>query len=216
LRIINKCIIICALISLTNCKDNSNNLFWKDVQLNENQVYLVFRGTNSKEGFFARDFNIQDTLSSHVGLLISDKANWSVYHIIDFKNKNSSDLRKQSIKEFFDSKKENITYVSFWEVNNLDSFKAKQIKKELNNYLSKFIKFDKLFTLKDSTKMYCSELIFKVLHKADSINFNFQRHKRKLNGIYATYFRKDTLEYYPVDIFQKNKNIRKIKEWHFK
>ncbi|MCF6350256.1 MAG: hypothetical protein L3J23_04385 [Flavobacteriaceae bacterium] len=207
---------ISVFLTLINCKDNSNSLFWKDVQLNEDQVYLVFRGTKSKEGFFAKDFNIRDTLSSHIGILINDKTKWEIYHIIDFKDKNRSDFRKQSLKDFFDSKKEDINYVSFWEIDNIDSNEFQQIKKELNYYLAKFIKFDKLFTLEDSTKMYCSEFIFKVLHKVDSINFNFQTHKKKLNGVYATYFRKDTLEYYPVDVFQNNKNIRKIKEWNFK
>ncbi|MCH7525232.1 MAG: hypothetical protein IIC74_09580, partial [Bacteroidetes bacterium] len=97
-----------------------------------------------------------------------------------------------------------------------DTNEFQQIKKELNYYLSKFIKFDKLFTLQDSTKMYCSELIYKILYQIDSTNFNFKIHKRKLNGVYRTYFGKDTLEYYPVDVFQRNENIKKIKEWHFK
>jgi len=199
-----------------NCTDNSKNLFWKDAKLNEDQVYLVFRGTKSKEGFFARDFNIQDTLSSHVGLLIRDKTNWSIFHIANFKHKNVSDLKKQSFQVFFDKKKEDINYVSFWKIINIDSIEVKQIKKELNKYLSKFIKFDKLFTRQDSTKMYCSEFVYKILHQVDSTNFNFKTHKRKLKGVYKTYFKKDTLEYFPVDVFQKNENIKKIKEWYFK
>ena len=110
------------LIIVANCKnENSKNFFWKDVQLNEQQVYLVFRGTKSKEGFFAKDFNISDTLSSHVGMLINDKTKWEIYHIIDFKDKNRSDFRKQSLKDFFDSKKEDINYVSFWEIDNIDT-----------------------------------------------------------------------------------------------
>ena len=43
----------------------------------------------------------------------------------------------------------------------------------------------------------------------------FKPIKRELKGVYKTYFKKDTLNYYPVDIFEFSPHIIKKKEWYF-
>lgn len=185
------------------------------ILLDKETVYLVFRGTDTKEGFFARDFNIKDSLSSHIGLMVYNHENWVVYNVSDFKD-GLSDLKRQKLDEFYDIQKENIKYASIWRLNNVDSLNTIKLIRLLQKYEERTIKFDRYFTLHDSTKLYCSQFIRDILFKTDSVNFNFKTEKRELMGIYKTYFRKDTLEYYPVDIFQTNSNIEMIKEWCFK
>lgn len=196
------------------CND-SNSTFLEELKSDDSQVYLIYRGTNSKEGFFAKEFNISDTLSTHVGLLIYDKGNSIVHHVVDTKSL-PSDYKVETIDDFLNIEKEDIYYTSIWQINHLDTFNFKSIKRNLEKFNKLKIKFDKSFSSKDSTKLYCSEFIFKVLNNIDSEKFNIKTRKRKLSGIYKTYFRKDTLEYYPVDVFQFNGNIVKVKEWHFK
>jgi len=202
-----------CLFYLLSCNSNKKN-FWSEIKLKQDDIYIVFRGTDTKQGFFARDFNIKDTLSSHVGLLLFDKNNWFVYNVSDFKD-NLSDFRKQSIEDFFDLEEEKISSASLWKIE-LDSSPTKHLSEILKEYESLNIKFDKYFTLKDSSKLYCSQFMKEVLFQIDSVKFNIKTRKRELKGIYKTYFQKDTLEYYPVDVFQLNKNIKKIKEWSFK
>ncbi|MBN2868963.1 MAG: hypothetical protein JXK08_09845 [Flavobacteriaceae bacterium] len=200
---------------LISCKDNNISFIDKyGLDINREKQYLVFRGTKSKEGFFARDFNINDSLSSHVGFLSYVNDNWVVFHVSNFKNK-ISDLKKDCLDQFFEPKNEEVFYGSLWEITVSDNFKNRVVK-EIENFESKKVIFDKSFSLNDSTKLYCSEFIVKLLEKSDSINFKFNTHNRQLKGIYKTYFRKDSLKYYPVDVFQDNKRINLIREFYFK
>ncbi len=74
--------------------------FINEVTLNDNYAYLVFRGTNTKEGFFARDFNLHDTLSSHIGIAVYENNTWKVYHVLNSKFK-KNDLIHDELKHFF-------------------------------------------------------------------------------------------------------------------
>lgn len=179
--------------------------------LNEENAYLVFRGTNTKEGFFARNFNIKDTLSSHVGLAIYTNDDWYIYHVLEVE-KTLSDYNIDTLDSFLNKREDEVFYYSFWELSTLNSRKIDKLKFILNQYKSRRIIFDRSFK-KDSTKLYCSEFICKVLNTVDSTLYNFEYSKRELKGIYKTYFNKDTLEYYPVDMFQYNDNFEKIYEW---
>ncbi len=123
-------IILCSGCS----KDYKNQLI--RIDQNKDKVYLIFRGTNTKEGFFARDFNIKDTLSSHVGILIHNQPNWYVYNVSDFKD-DSSDYKKQKIEDFFNFKKENIFYASLWKIEGLDFLKKEKLRTDLKD-LEKF------------------------------------------------------------------------------
>ncbi|MEZ4793801.1 MAG: hypothetical protein R2783_10150 [Gelidibacter sp.] len=182
--------------------------------MNRNYLYIAYRGTKTKQGFFARDFNINDTLSSHVGLLLYCNNDWYVYNVNDFKD-GLSDFRKQKIEEFYDLEEERILSASFWKIEGIDSLNRNKILKKLEKYEKMTIQFDRYFTLDNPKKIYCSQFVCNILEQTDSVKFRFDTRRRKLKGIYKSYFRKDTLEYYPVDIFQTNAHIKKIKEWTF-
>lgn len=197
-------LLICCVI-FVSCTYSNNSIINFET-LNKEKSFIIFRGTKTKQGFYARDFNIKDTLSSHVGLLMFKKGiGWRVFHVSDY-NDIVTDFREMSIVSFL-NEEEKITSASVWEVNI-----SKRIKllNELESYHSKKIIFDKYFSLKDSTRLYCSEFVCNVLKKVDSSKYNYPFEQRELKGIYKTYFRRDTLKYYPVDIFQfDRKNIKK-------
>lgn len=199
---------------LVSCIEPRQTSYWKEITLNDNNIYLAFRGTKSKEGFFARDFNIRDSLSSHIGFLLKEKNDWYVYHVLNFKD-GASDLRRHEASLFFIPTGEKLNYAAVWTMTDVDSLEFRLLKKGIHNYLSKFIEFDRSFTLSDSTKLYCSEFIFKVLMESDIQLFNLKPRTIKLSGFYASYFRKDSLEYIPVDLFQTSKQFHKLKEWIF-
>ncbi|WP_296381044.1 hypothetical protein [Winogradskyella sp.] len=181
--------------------------------LNKEKAYLIFRGTNTKEGFFAREFNIKDTLSSHVGFTLFDSSRWNVFHVLENKN-STTDYNVEILDGFLNKEKNKVFYYSLWEIESLKLEEIDSLRKIIKRYKSKKITFDKNFSHKDSTKLDCSEFICEALNKINSDKFNFEFHKRELKGIYKTYFKKDTLEYYPVDMFQSNANFKFFFEWN--
>ncbi len=189
----------------------NEQMLFDQSKLNTKNAYLIFRGTNTKEGFFARDFNIKDTLSSHVGIAIYNEKAWSVYHVLENKNA-TTDFNKDDFKYFLSKEHDEVFYYSLCELTTLADYKIDTLKNILNQYESKQVVFDRSFS-KDSKKLYCSEFVCEVLSTVDSNVYNFEYYKRELKGIYKTYFNKDTLEYYPVDMFKYNKNFNRVYEW---
>jgi hypothetical protein len=206
--------VILAFCVFASCEKKEITYFkFKKDTLFKDSLYLVFRGTDTKAGFYAKDFNIKDSLSSHVGIAIYEDC-WEIYNVLDFKD-DFSDLRNQKFEEFFDFKKEKITYGSVWLIQDIDAIDIKRLKENLLVYKNKKISFDKIFSLQDSTKLYCSEFICNLLENTNPSKFSFKLYNRKFKSksIYGIYFQKENLSYYPVDIFQYHKNFKKIKEW---
>ena len=205
--------IIVTLFFISFCT-NKNSFIFDDKILVKDSIYLVFRGTKTKQGFFARDFNILDSLSSHVGLALYYKKGWRVFHISDY-NDRFSDIRNHPTNVFFNIKKEKINYISVWGIRNLSFADVSRIKKDVIGYESKKIKFDKVFVLDNKNKLYCSEFVNNIFTELDSVKYKIPLTERKLSGLYKQYFQKETLLYYSVDAFHLNSSFYKIKEWYF-
>ncbi len=204
---------IISFVFLFNCSKTSYD--YSNLLLDEEQVYIVYRGTETKLGGIARGFNLNDSFSSHVGFLIFKNNTWLVYHVLD-KNDNQSALRIQKMKDFFDIKKERVFYASLWKINTCSSKETKGIREYIMDYEDLKIVFNKNFSTNEPNRLYCSEFIVKVLYKSDSLKYKFEKSKRKLTGVFKSYLGRDTLSYYPVDVFQNNNNFKFLKEWKFK
>ncbi|WP_438988812.1 hypothetical protein [Polaribacter sp.] len=205
--------VILNLFFISSCA-YKNDFTFDDKILVKDSIYLVFRGTKTKQGFFARDFNIIDSLSSHIGIALYYKKRWRVFHISDY-NDNFSDIRSHPTNVFFNIKKEKINYISLWGVKKLSATDVSRVKEDIIGYESKKVKFDKMFALDNKNKLYCSEFVNNVFTSLDSVKYKIPLTKRKLSGIYKQYFQKDTLIYYSVDSFHSNLQFYKIKEWYF-
>ena len=108
---------------------------------------------------------------------------------------------------------ENIEYGSVWEV--LGVKNTEKLKNIIKDYADKDIRFDMSFSGNEDEYMYCSEFVVEVLRKLDSIKFKFAKHNKRLKPIHATMLGKDFLDYYPLDIFTHNPNLKKIFEYYF-
>lgn len=203
-------VLFTVTLMIYGCKKDVHELWSGLDNIDSDKIYLAYRGTQSKIGFLVRDFNIVDTLSSHIGILVFENEGPYVYNIADF-NDEGSDLRKQEVSDFFYPENETVFYSSVWEVK-LNREEKKKVCKILNCYLLKDIKFDKRFELDKPERLYCSEFVYKVLFELDSDRFDFTPHKQRLKGVYKSYLQKDTLVYFPADIFQLNKSIVKVSE----
>lgn len=66
--------------------------------------------------------------------------------------------------------------------------------------------FDKNFSTQQDSAYYCSELVAFILESTDK-KFAMIPVKKKLNGFDELYLQKDSLNYFPVDIFINSKNF---------
>ncbi len=172
-------------------------------------MYLFFRGTETKEGIISKEFNLESKNISHVGLGVFINENLRIFHVINSNKENH--LECSSVFDFFDKKRE-VTYTAIWKVKGLTDSNLLELTEVIDSYKKKKIKFDFTFSGKEDNKLYCSEFVVEVLKKIDSIKFKFYKNKRKLNGFQSKFLRKDSLEYYPADVFLKNQYFVKVHE----
>lgn len=180
---------------------------------NSQSLFLVCRSTKSKQQIIATDFNLKDSLITHVGLGIIENEILQVVNVSNFKlNVNKSALIKESFSSFIDLK--DISYVSIWklEISKKQLIKLKII---LNSYSSKIIKFDNFFVLDEKNELYCSEFVFKVLQELNSNKIKFEPIRKELNDFYAKALRRKHITYIPVDFFLTIPKIKKIYEKNY-
>ncbi len=202
-------ILIIIIFSIFNKKDDD---FYNDIKFEKGKVYLFFRETNSKVGEIAKSYNINKTNFSHVGIgsIIDNKI--MIVHILpneEFRSKDSQ-LHFETIKQFYHPKKDSVKSAEILRFRNITPEQFKNFEKLILELKSKKITFDKNFTTKRDSSYYCSELVEYILETIDE-NFRILPIKKKLVKFDQFYLQRDSIEYYPVDIFMNNKNFVHIK-----
>jgi len=207
--------LIGAILCLMFVRCNKSNSPIKINVLDKDKCYLVFRGTNTKEGIIAEEFNLFNTKSSHVGICVFQNSKWTVYHVLNPKVEDDTALIREGFDDFFDIDEVSLFSASIWVLKDLSTEEFSKLLKKLRDYEQLKLKFDLTFASNDPTKLYCSEFVCNVLKKVNKEKFSFSPSKIKLKGLHSLFLGKDSLEYYPVDIFQCNQNIELVKEWSF-
>jgi len=95
---------------------------------------------------------------SHCAVIVKDSNHFNVIHSVSQSLSDFDGVQIQSLSRFLKDSKKNSIIIS--------RFKGKSnslISEKARFYLGKKIKFDNDFNIKDSTKFYCTELIWKIL-----------------------------------------------------
>ena len=197
-----------ALVCCGSCHSND----WaheEGVSFDKNKVYLITRTTNSKPSAIAKFFNIKDTISSHIGIGIVRNGTIRIYHVIDARPKDKTDLQVHSLQEFLGMHPETpeVSYFSIWE--SKSEVPSAQLLESLKELSKRSIVFDYEFDL-NNQKFYCSELCAYILNTA--AEFDFQPRRKSLNGFFKDVLKRETLEYFPVDFFLEDSKFVKIYE----
>lgn len=179
--------------------------------LNSDEVYLIYQGTKTKEGIVAKNFNLYTKKPSHVGVAIFNESHWEIFHVVN-NNKDISALKIDSFKDFYMKESINVDYFSGYKISNLSDFEKEELKSELGLLNKEFIYFDLTFSENGNNRLYCSEMIVNIFKKINPEKFRFNSNKIKLNQFQSSYLGKDSLSYYPVDIFLNSLNLEKIFE----
>jgi len=159
-------IVIFASSLLSGCnhgkEENNNRRQFPDSLLQEGDI--VFRRGS---GLASRAILSTDRrgVYSHIGIIVKDKGIWKVVHAVpgepDFKG-DPDRIKMETIEIFFS--KQRAICGAIMRVKN-EPLKSKNAAKEAIRLLKKRVLFDHDYNLEDSTKMYCTELVYFVYKK---------------------------------------------------
>lgn len=97
-------------------------------------------------------------------------------------------------------------------VKNKDELNFSKFKQIISKLQTRKLKFDKKFESKEDDHFYCSELVYYII-KNSNREIKIDIVKKKLTGIDAVLLKRDTITYYPTDIFLSDKNFEVLKRW---
>lgn len=198
---------IIFLLSSLKKKGDDNAFKEKEIYsyIDTSNVYLAFKGTDTKPGEIAKKYNISNTKVSHVGILFYRNTNWEIVHVTNVK-KNGNNLLFEGLSDYYNVNN-NINYISLFRINDINK---DIIYSNINSLKDTVIEFDNEFKLQNQ-KYYCSEF---VVEQIGIKNLKIQK-KYVSNIQHRLFIGRDTLDYYPVNIFYKHPNFTKIYEKDF-
>lgn len=181
--------------------------------LRDSSLYIVARGTTTKNKLIADICNISDRNITHVGLGTFINNKLSIYNVTDGKISNNSALSIDSLDSFIAGP--NVYYLEVWKCNTtLIEFRHALV--ILDSFSKKKIYFDNYFSIADDNMLYCSEFCVKVLSAINNVVYFFQPKLISIKDPFIKIFlKRERLIYYPVDFFTENKNFSKVNEFFF-
>ncbi len=177
-------------------------------KLTDNSIYLIARGTKSKQFLIGEKFNTSIKSITHIGIGYRENDSLKIFNVSLNKKVNNSSLIIESWGEF--TILSDVFYVGVWELK-CGKEKVEQIKLLLNDYLKTPIEFDNRFNIEDNDKLYCSEFVAKVLNQAAVFDFRPQR--KEVTTLLKNVTDKDVFLYYPVDFFIQDCEFTQIYEF---
>ncbi len=121
---------------------------------------LIFRDGRGVISSAFRLFSLKSPLYSHAGIVHRENGEIYIYHIIGGESNSPGKMKKELLTGFIDPLQANAFAVYRVNISPvlIDSFAT--------DYYSKNIEFDKKFDLKSNDKMYCTELVYRILQQA--------------------------------------------------
>jgi len=124
---------------------------------------LVVRLNADPTSRYIQYFNRTDKRYSHAGIVLVENGQPVIYHIVNGNENPDEKMRKDPIEKFCNPRK-NIAFAIFRY--KLESAELKRLKKIIQQWYGKGIRFDPGFNYHTNNKMYCSEMISKGLRQA--------------------------------------------------
>jgi Permuted papain-like amidase enzyme, YaeF/YiiX, C92 family len=180
---------------------------------------LVVRMNRDPSSHFIKYFNHRDKTYSHSGIVLYENGYPYVFHIVDGAENPDGKLRKDSLKNFCDPRK-NVAFGIFrYEINRAEIEKLKEI---IHEWYAKAVRFDTRFDLKTDDRMYCSEMITKALAEASGKKIMIQT--TQLSAVEASFLTAYThlpfnytnhLNIIPIDALYVNPFCHPIKKYSY-
>lgn len=176
-------------------------------KLQENTLYIFCRGTATKSGFVAKQYNIIDTQITHTGIGYFKNGVARIYHVTDDKHVKNA-LQVSSMKSF--AVPETI-HLSIWEIP-MERRAFNTTVAMLHRSATRKIIFDRQFSLTNSPdSIYCAEFCAIVLAEAGV--FSVPRTIYLKDKLAASFLDRQLFTYFPADFFLQIPGIKKIFTW---
>jgi hypothetical protein len=173
------------------------------ISFSSDSLYIICRGTKSKAGVIAKQFNIIDSVVTHVGIGYIDEGVLKIVNVTNEPTTTSSALIFDSYLSYTSSS--DVFFVGIWraELNSMEYLKMKRIIDSISN---KKIIFDYSFLLTNNDTLYCSEFCANILMYVNKNKFYFPPTILDIKDpLLRVFLKRDRLIYFPVDFFKKNK-----------
>jgi hypothetical protein len=121
---------------------------------------LVVRLNRDPSSQFIRYFNHQDKSFSHSGIVLYEHGYPFVYHIINGDENPDQKLRRDSLKQFCNPRR-NVSFGIYRY--NLSTKETCKLKNIIHEWYAKGLRFDSVFSLQSDDQMYCSEMVCKAV-----------------------------------------------------
>lgn len=192
----------------------SKDYILSDFKFDKESLFVICRGTKTKSGLIAKNFNLSDTNATHVGIAFERFNNLRIFNVTNEKYKDENALRVDSLASFIEN--EDIYYLSIWKINTSpEEFKLAMT--FIDRELEKKIQFDYNFRISDDDTLYCSEFCIRLLKFINSEKFKFNPQKKELKSLLLeAVLKRKILNYFPVDFFTLNKNFSHIASFYLK
>lgn len=190
---------------LANCTYSQTKL------AKDNEIFIVCRSTKNKQNIIAKDFNLKDSLTTHIGLGIKTTESMLIYNVSNVKKSNNgSALLIEDLDGFLNV--DDIKAYSIWSIKIDDKTKIEKLKDLIKKHLKSKIVFDYEFSLNnEENKLYCSEFVYNMLTLSGIIE-RTNPSVKVLNQLYSKALKKNELEYIPVDFFQIIEGFQLVNE----
>ncbi|RYG47863.1 MAG: hypothetical protein EOO01_14260 [Chitinophagaceae bacterium] len=167
----------------------------------EHHIFFLGRASTVKSSLIAKEFNITDSLISHVGIGIIEHGALRIYHVED---KAGNAFSACTLDEFLSF---GIFYYCVYSLP-LSSGSLERIVNLLKEHPP--VKFDKNLRL-NNDDLYCSEFAYQILTSVEPEKFLQPPVTKKVTDQFArSYLGRDSISYIPVDFFLMYPGIRKI------
>ncbi|MDC7996680.1 hypothetical protein [Gilvibacter sediminis] len=173
-------------------------------------IYLLLRGSQTKMGGYAREYNRYGGLASHIALGVYTDS-LRIYHV---NTRKSNPMITESLTSFVTTEEKSYNYLSVWKLKGMTPNKLDSIQNAVNQLLNHEIKFDYKFNSNDENTLYCSEYIYKVLQPVSPALFKDAFYTKEVPRGHRFYLKTDTLHYLPADFILGNKQeLDLLFEW---
>jgi predicted RNA binding protein with dsRBD fold (UPF0201 family) len=102
----------------------------------------------------------EDFEVTHIGILVEKDDELNVAHSLSSSVSNQNGIQLQSLDSFVNHSHKNTILIT--RIKQIDKNKQDKIANNVRYYLKKKIAFDHSFDYKDTTKFYCSELVWRI------------------------------------------------------
>jgi Permuted papain-like amidase enzyme, YaeF/YiiX, C92 family len=217
MRLIILLVAICLSTSVISQRSNflskTQKSGVKQLLLDKEIIYVFCRGTSTKSNLIAKFYNLEDTLSTHVGIGFFKEGKLNIYNVSTNPVKSSA-LRIETIEEFINP--DDVYSLTIWKVD-LSKKEKLKVMAYCSNYRRKKIKFDYRFTIAKDDTLYCSEFCANLFNTINAKKFHFTPVSKNIeHTLSEVLLNKKVLLYYPVDFFFGNPNFIQEHSFLFK